>query len=122
MWLETTEGILSLISTGLVLLGGLITVSVKLYNAIKQIIKDKNWRKIIAIADRAMEAAEKSGASGADKKAQVIEAVKAGCLEMGIDAMEYIDQLSTYIDECIKFFNDMKEASREAKINTKKSK
>lgn len=62
----------------------------------------------MSIADAAMEAAEKTGASGADKKAQVIEAVKAGCKSQGIDADSFLDQLDAYIDTTINLVNQMK--------------
>lgn len=57
-----------------------------------------------------MAEAEASGLNGADKKAQVIEAVKAGCKAAGVDLDAFIDQLSDYIDQTIAFVNDMKKA------------
>ena len=38
----------------------------------------------------------------------VIEAVKAGCRSAGVNLDDFIDQLSAYIDDTIKFVNDMK--------------
>lgn len=64
----------------------------------------------MSIADAAIEAAEKSGAAGADKKVMVIESVKASCKAAGIEAEDFIDQLSDYIDQCIAFFNNMKKS------------
>lgn len=61
----------------------------------------------MSIADAAMEAAEKSGASGADKKEQVIAAVKAGCKSQGIDVDSFLDQLDAYIDTTIALVNKM---------------
>lgn len=104
-WLETTQGIITLISSGVVLLGTLIGLGVNLYKAIKEVVKNKDWAKIVKIADAAMIAAEAAGKSGADKKAMVIEAVEAGCKELGITVD--LTQLSTYIDECIAFANSL---------------
>ena len=102
-WLETTQGIIALISSGLVLLGTILGLSVKLYRAIKQIIDNNNWNKIIELADVAITAAEETGKSGADKKQLVIEAVEEGCRKLGITVD--LDQLSNYIDKCIQFAN-----------------
>ena len=104
-WLETTQGIITLISSGAVLLGTLLGLVVNLCKAIKELVKNKNWAKIIKIADAAMIAAESAGKSGADKKAMVIEAVEAGCKELGITVD--LTQLSTYIDDCIDFANKL---------------
>lgn len=93
--------IIGLVTAGLALLSTAVGLGFKLYQAGKQIIKDKNWAKIMKIALAAIEAAEKTGASGANKKAQVIEAVKAGCDELEIDAAPFMDDLSKYIDEII---------------------
>lgn len=93
--------IIGLVSAGIALLSAAVTLGFKLYTAGKQIVKDKNWSKIMKIALVAIEAAEKTGASGADKKTQVFEAVKAGSLEIGIDATPFMDDLSAYIDEII---------------------
>lgn len=102
-WLETTQGIITLIASGVALLGTILTLCVNLYNALKEVVKNKEWNKIIKLADAAMTAAEKSDKSGADKKQMVIEAVQAGCKELGISVD--LCKLSEYIDECIDFAN-----------------
>lgn len=104
-WLETAQGIITLISGGLALLATLVTLSISLYKACKQIAKDRNWKKVMEVADAAIQAAEKSGKSGADKKTMVIEAVQASCLALGIEVD--LSQLGTYIDECIEFANKL---------------
>lgn len=104
-WLETTQGIITLIASGVALLGTILTLCVKLYNALKEIVKHKEWKKIAKFADAAMTAAEESGKSGADKKQMVIESVEAGCKELGI--VVDLCKLSEYIDECIEFVNKM---------------
>lgn len=102
-WIETTQGIITLVSSGLVLLGTIIGLAIKLADAIKTIGKNKDWMKIIKIADAAMTEAEKTGKAGADKKAMVIAAVEAACKEMGVECD--LSALNAYIDECIGFVN-----------------
>lgn len=110
-WLETANGIVTLISALIALIG----TGVGVYFAIKNFIKlmksntkEQNWKLIMKIADAAMETAEKSGKKGADKKQMVIESVKASCKAAGIDADQFIDQLVDYIDQTIAFVNSMK--------------
>ena len=97
--------------TGLV---GLISTGVGAFFAIKTLItalKTKNaneiWTLIMSMADAAMKEAEASGKAGADKKQMVIDAVKASCKAAGVNLDLFIDQLSDYIDQTIKFVNDM---------------
>ena len=109
-FLQTAEGVISLISS-LVLL---ISTGVGAFFAVKGWIKafkekdaKEKWALIMEIADAAMKEAEKSGASGADKKTMVIDAVKAGCKAAGVNLDAFIDQLSDYINQTIAFVNDM---------------
>lgn len=110
-WITTANGIITLI-TGLI---GLIGTGIGAYFAIKNwftVLKTKNsqeiWSIIMTLADAAMKEAESSMKSGEDKKKMVIDSVKAGCKAAGIDMDMFIDQLSSYIDDTIKFVNDMK--------------
>ena len=110
-WITNANGIITLI-TGLI---GLIGTGIGAYFAIKNwftVLKTKNsqeiWAMIMEIADAAMTEAEKSGKSGADKKQMVIDAVKASCKAAGVDLDVFIDQLSNYIDDTIKFANNLK--------------
>lgn len=110
-WITTANGIITLI-TGLV---GLIGTGIGAYFAIKNwftVLKTKNsqeiWSIIMTLADAAMKEAEASMKSGEDKKKMVIDSVKAGCKAAGIDMDMFIDQLSAYIDDTIKFVNEMK--------------
>lgn len=110
-WITTANGLIALI-TGL---AGLVGTFLGMFFAIKGFIaslKTKKaseiWGMIMEIADAAMKEAEKSALSGADKKAMVINSVKASCKAAGIDADAFLDQLSDYIDQAIKFANDMK--------------
>lgn len=109
-WVQTTNGVITLI-TGLC---GLIMAGISGFFAIRSWIKlckeksgNEIWNMIMSMADAAIKEAEATGASGADKKTMVVEAVKAGCKAAGLDIDEFVDQLSAYIDQCIKFYNDM---------------
>ena len=108
--LNTVQELIALI-TGLC---GLVSAGIGAYFAIKNWIaatKSKNaqeiWTMIMEVADAAMKEAEKSCKTGADKKAMVIESVKASCKAAGLDLDLFIDQLSDYIDQTISFVNDM---------------
>ena len=110
-WINTANGIITLI-TGLV---GLIGTGIGAYFAIKnwiKLIKEKNvneiWKMIMEMTDAAMKEAEKSCKTGADKKKMVIDSVKAGCKSAGLDISNFLDQLDTYIDQTISFVNQMK--------------
>ena len=114
-WINTANGIITLI-TGLV---GLIGTGIGAYFAIKnwiKLVKEKNaneiWKMIMEMADAAMKEAEKSCKAGADKKTMVIESVKASCKAAGINIDLFIDQLADYIDQTISFVNKMKKAAK----------
>ena len=109
-WLTTAQGVLSLI-TGLI---GLIGSGIGAFFAIKNFIKaaktksmNEIWSMIMAMADAAMKEAEASQKSGEDKKQMVLDAVKSGCKAANIDIDAFIDQLSQYIDQTIDFVNKM---------------
>ena len=110
-WLETANGIVTLISALVALIGTGMGVYFAIKNFIKLMksnTKEQNWKLIMKIADAGRETAEKSGKKGADKKQMVIESVKASCKAAGIDADQFIDQLVDYIDQTIAFVNSMK--------------
>ena len=109
-WLITAQGVLSLI-TGLI---GLIGSGVGAFFAIKNFIKaaktksmNEIWSMIMSMADAAMKEAEASQKSGEDKKQMVLDAVKSGCKAANINIDAFIDQLSQYIDQTIDFVNKM---------------
>lgn len=109
-FMSSAEGVISLITAAL----GLIGTAVGAFFAIKGWIKafrekdaKEKWGLIMQVADAAMKEAEKTGKSGADKKALVIETVKAGCEAAGIPMDGFLDQLSDYIDQTISFVNGM---------------
>ena len=108
--METLNTVLALI-TGLC---GLVAAGVAAYFAIKNFVekletKNKNevWAMIMSIADAGMKEAEKTGKSGADKKAIVINIVKAGCRAADLNIEDFLDKLSAYIDNTIAFVNEM---------------
>ena len=70
-----------------------------------KLIKEKNWKKVMAIIDKAVAIAEATQKSGAQKKADVIAAVTAECKELNINID--IQQVSDYIDEIVDWFNTM---------------
>lgn len=117
-FLETAEGIVTLISSLIALIGTGTGVFFAIKNFIKLLkanSKEQNWKLIMEIADTAIQTAEKTGKSGADKKAMVIETVKASCKAAGINADDFIDQLSDYIDSCITFVNSMQDKVAKSK-------
>lgn len=110
-WITNAEALIALI-TGLI---GLITAGVTAFISVKKVIKANKgkslkeiWALIMKIADKAIIEAEKSALSGADKKQMAINIVNVSAKEAGIDITPFTEQLSTYIDECIAFVNNMK--------------
>lgn len=121
-WITNANQIVVLITS----LAGLIGTGVGTFFAIRNWIKatkEKNakeiWAIIMEMADAAIKEAEKSGAVNTEKKAMVINSVKASCKAAGLDIDLFIDQLSDYIDQTIKFVNDMTKKAKVAK-STKK--
>lgn len=111
-WITTANGLIALI-TGLV---GLITTGVTAYFAIKAWVKatkDKSaqdlWGMIQEVAKTAIDEVEHSDITGSEnKKDAAMEIVKKSCKAAGLEIDNFIDQLSEYIDNCVKFYNDMR--------------
>jgi hypothetical protein len=59
------------------------------------------------VADKAMEEAEKTALSGADKKAMAMQAITASAAVAGLDIAPFITQLDIYIEQTIAFVNKM---------------
>lgn len=117
--MEITE-IISLI-TGLL---GLISAGVATYFAIVNFIKslkgkqtNEIWSMVMTMADAAMREAEASQLSNEGKKQLVIDTVKAGLTAAGLDISDFIDQLSSYIDDTITFVNGMRKAKENNEAN-----
>jgi hypothetical protein len=111
-YLDTANSILVLL-TGLV---GLIGTGVSTYFAVKMWIEklktkksQEIWVMLMEMADAAMKEAEQSGKAGADKKAMVIEIIKASALAAELDITDFLEQLDVYIDQTIDFVNKMQQ-------------
>lgn len=107
--------------TGLI---GLISTGIAAYFAIRNFIdsfKNKKateiWNLIMTIADAAMKEAEASQLNGEGKKQLVIDTVKAGLVAAGLDITDFVDQLSTYIDDTIEFTKAMQKAKELKELN-----
>ncbi len=114
-WITTANGVITLI-TGLV---GLIGTGAGVFFAIKNwitVLKTKSsqeiWSMIMTIADEAMKEMEGSALDNETKKQTVIDTVKAACKAAGINLDLFIDQLSNYIDDTIKFVRGMQNATK----------
>ena len=114
-WITNINEVIALV-TGLV---GLITAGVGAYYAVKNFIaltkeKSKNeiWAMVMTVADSAMQEAERSGKSGADKKTMAISIVKESCKSAGLEIDQFLDQLDLYIDDTIAFLNRMSKKSK----------
>ena len=109
-WLDTAEGIITLVITGLSLLAAIPSVYFGFKSLFKN-LKDKSaqdiWKAIETAADTAMETVEQENLDGADKKELVIETVKKTLQSQGVDISDFLDQLSAYIDDCVEFANRM---------------
>lgn len=121
-WITPAQQLVALITA----LIGLIGTGIGAFFAIKNWIKatkEKStkeiWAMIMEMADSAIKEAEKSGASGADKKTMVINSVKASCKAAGLDIDLFIDQLSDYIDQTVSFVNDMSKKKTTKKVTKK---
>lgn len=95
---------LGLIGTGL----GTFFAIKNWLKAIKEKTKAEQWVLIMEMADAAMKTAEQTAASGADKKAMVIETIRGSATAANLDLSMFLDQLSLYIDQTIDFVNNMK--------------
>ena len=112
IWPTTVTGWASLVSLIVGLIGAiaaLIPTIIKLVKALKTIAKNKDWEKIKNIAVVAIESAEASQRTGEEKKQMVIGTVKVACKEAGVELDDgLLNNLSTYIDDMISYFNNMK--------------
>ena len=107
-WITTVEGLIALITAFF----GLCGTAVGAFMTIKTFIKsrkDKSFKENLellkTVADAAMVSAEKSGKSGAEKKEIVIQAVKEAAKAAGLDFDLFIDQISQFIDNSVKWHN-----------------
>jgi hypothetical protein len=118
--LNTAQQVITLL-TGLI---GLISTAIATFFAIKNFIaniKTKNsqeiWALLMNIADAAMKEAEASALMGAEKKDFALRIINSSCEAAGLDISEFVGQLDTYIEDTVKFYNDMKSQNQIAKNN-----
>jgi len=103
-WISTINGLITLITA----LIGLIGTGVGAFFAAKEKSFNELKTMVFSMADAAMKEYEHSTLKGADKKKAVIESVKASCKAAGVDLDLFLDQLDSYIDSCIDWYNGMK--------------
>ena len=110
-FLANAELVIALL-TGLL---GLVGAAISTFFAVRawvKSLKGKNaqevWSLLMEVADKAMEEAEKTALSGADKKTMALNIIKVSASAAGLDIAPFIEQLSLYIDQTIDFVNKMK--------------
>lgn len=91
----------------------LIPTAIKLAKSLKEIAKNKDWKKIMIAIKEAVVTAEASGKSGVEKKTMVIETIKTFCMECDVILDEdLLNQVSDYIDTLISTFNQLESVSK----------
>jgi len=91
----------------------LVPTLVSVVVLVVNIIKNKNWKLVMAIADEAMKAVEvyakeHPGMSSDDKLNMAIESIKSGLAVAGIKVDEVLlKRIIDYIKESINWFNGM---------------
>lgn len=120
-WPTDVNGWVTLISliVGLVAaIIALIPTIIKLVSALKELVKNKDWTKILVAIKSAAVTAEASGKSGADKKQMVIDSVKAFCKTIDVEVDDaLLEQISTEIDKLITEHNALTEANDSTKTS-----
>ena len=119
IWPSTVEGWVGLITLliGLIsAISALVPTALALFKKVKELIKEKDWAKIMKIAEIATKAAETTGGSSEEKEQMAIDIIKAECEEMHIEMNEEtLKEVIAYIKELIDYFNGMTKASKEGK-------
>lgn len=108
MSMEQIYTLISIVSAGIGLIGTIIGGAIAIVNWVK-LMKNKStkqiWDTVAAMADSAMKEYEQSEKTGTEKKQLVIDSVKAAAKAAGLNIDDCLDQLSTYIDQCVDFAN-----------------
>jgi uncharacterized membrane protein YbaN (DUF454 family) len=116
----TTEQVITLITLIVGLIGAIATLVptlIKLFNAFKEIAKNKNWQALKDIAKVAMKEVEEHyrkhpEMTSEQKLNMAIEIIVAGAAEIDVEVNEdIIREIVKYINETIKWANDMKKDS-----------
>ena len=113
-WLGTANALIVLITGLITLIGtgvGTFFAVKNWFKAVKQKKANEIWAMIMESADSGIKEAERLAKEGllekGKKKEYVIGIVKTTMKSAGIDISTFLDQLSDYIDQCVKFVNDM---------------
>lgn len=113
-WISTIQGIMAIIGGGLTIISTAIAIIVSIVGKIKE-RKQKTWQENLQylkdIADKGMEQAEASTLKGEDKKSMTLNVCSAAAEAAGIENFaSFVKDLSSYIDNSIIFFNQMKKS------------
>lgn len=113
--LDWWSSLMGLIVTGIsvvVGIAGLVSSIKALVSRMKTNTARQNIALLQSAAEASMKSAEASGASGADKKTAVLEAVEKAALSAGIDWTDELNgTISDFIDQSIEFANSIHKAS-----------
>lgn len=113
----TVQEIITLITLIIGLVGAiaaLIPTLIKLFNSLKEIAKNKNWTKLISIAMEAMKDVEKyyrenPNMTGKQKLDMALEIIKESSASLNVTISDKeVNDLIEYINDTIKWANDMK--------------
>lgn len=113
----TAQEIITLITLIIGLVGAiaaLIPTLIKLFKTFKELVANKNWAALTKIAMSAMKDVEveykkNPNMSSQEKLDMAIEIIQSSAAQMGVEVTdELIDNLVKYINDTIKWANDMK--------------
>ena len=113
----TAEQVITLITLIVGLIGAiaaLVPTLIKLFKTIKELVANKNWAALTKIAMSAMKDVEveykkNPNMSSQEKLDMAIEIIQSSAAQMGVEVTdELIDNLVKYINDTIKWANDMK--------------
>ena len=113
----TVEQVITLITLIVGLIGAiaaLVPTLIKLFKTIKELVANKDWAVLTKIAMNAMQEVEveyrkNPNMSSQEKLDMAIEIIQSSAAQMGVEVTdEVIDNLVKYINDTIKWANDMK--------------
>lgn len=103
--MESITEIVRLIAEIFALIGIILPMAIALCRAIKNSIKERNWKKLLSLAMRLMEQAESAFEQGADKKSWVMEMLKESLDEINYSISD--EELSDLIDNMVDLTNKL---------------
>lgn len=113
----TAEQIITLTTLIIGLVGAiaaLVPTLIKLFKTLKELVANKDWAVLTKIAMNAMQEVEveyrkNPNMSSQEKLDMAIEIIQSSAAQMGVEVTdEVIDNLVKYINDTIKWANDMK--------------